>query len=268
MRVAQQKRALADMARPWDDEPAEKPEEKPFLFSSEPITAYRCFRWGACEDPGSLFDLCAVAPAGENPFAWARKDRLMSGAYSTVWPEYQAMHARCEGRSHQVAAWGCGCGLWGVKTKELARSYSGQYGASIVAEVALWGHFTEHSRGWRAEYGYPQRLFVLEPFQFTASGWQEADYAEFAARLADQYGIPAETWKKGPPKPETRNYTSISAATASTSAYSYTMTTPTYSSVPVAPAPIWPSTIVHPSQLYPTIVLGKQIAVYKEDLPF
>jgi len=251
----------------------EMSEEKPFLFSSEPIIGYRCFRWGACEDVGSLFDLVGIAPEGENPFAWARKKRLMSAAYQGVWPELQPMVAQCnaDGR-HHAAEKGCGCGLWAVKTKESALAYSYNYHAFIVAEVALWGRFIEHDKGWRGQYGYPQKVWVVEPAVLPARGWTHADYLEHARAIGEQYQIPAEIWKLDPVKPTKParhnmplTYTSTIAATAWSTSTTYAQQWPTPS---VPPANPWPSTIVHPSELFSTITLPEQVAVYLTELPF
>lgn len=245
------------------------PEPKPFLFSSEPIIGYRCFGWSAADDIGVLFDLLAKAPADENPYAWARKPRLHSVAYGDVWPELHPMEAECgAGGRHRPPGKGCSCGLWVVKDKDQARRYAGQYSASIVAEVAIWGRFVEHAGGWRGEFAYPQRIFVLEPALLDPHGWKHEEFVAWAEEVGGLYGIPAEVWKAEPRKPEKPKGRKLGRTNPGTGrAWSAQIVTNIAAPAPPSVYP-WPASIVHPSQLYPTIVLPAQVAIYRHDLPF
>jgi len=56
----------------------------------------------------------------------------------------------------------------------------------ILGTVSLWGHVIEHDTGYRAEFAYPQKFFVLNSFK-------EANYNEQKIRdLANTYGVEVE----------------------------------------------------------------------------
>ena len=75
------------------------------------------------------------------------------------WPKLEPAAARClRHRRHDAPVVTCTCGLYASNDVELldrARS------PSVVGTVALWGRVVEHSRGWRGEYSYPQRLALV-----------------------------------------------------------------------------------------------------------
>lgn len=80
----------------------------------------------------------------------------------------------------------CGCGLYAAKTLYHLltlgySSYDGDTGTfSVIGPVALWGKVIEGSLGWRAQKGYPQKLYI--PFE----AW------EIGEPLSERYGVPFE----------------------------------------------------------------------------
>lgn len=214
-----------------------------FLFDSKPIEAWRAFRWAAATEAASLFDLAAVAPAGTNPYAWARLRRLHSVGVDAAWPERQPMVASCSHSTHAgVAVKGCTCGLWGVKDKLHAENAARSYGGWIIARVALWGHFVEHSKGWRAEYGYPLEVLVL-----CLDGRKKARTEGLMQEIGDRYGVPVQAaeFTPAPPKPKPAK--------------------PPRSSRVLKPHPPpsdpWPVSIVHPSQLWTTVSVHQTLGI-------
>jgi hypothetical protein len=57
---------------------------------------------------------------------------------------------------------GYGCGIYGLKTKELLLDYLYPFYNSdhmVLGEVYLWGKLYEHEMGYRAQFAYPKKLF-------------------------------------------------------------------------------------------------------------
>src|SRR5438105_11494452 len=50
------------------------------------------------------------------------------------------------------------CGIYALKSREDAQEYV--EGGIIMAQVALWGRVIVHEYGYRAEFAYPQALYV------------------------------------------------------------------------------------------------------------
>jgi hypothetical protein len=59
----------------------------------------------------------------------------------------------------------CSCGLYGTHEADLLRRTRTP---AVLGRVALWGRVIEHDLGYRAEFGYPQRLGLVCQFCF----WQ------------------------------------------------------------------------------------------------
>lgn len=55
----------------------------------------------------------------------------------------------------QVPAMRCSCGIYATNNLEEAVNYG-----EILGRVAMWGHVIEHSNGYRAQFAYPQSLYV------------------------------------------------------------------------------------------------------------
>lgn len=75
------------------------------------------------------------------------------------WPMLVPASAEC--RRHlasDIPAFDCRCGLHAVHASEsLRRTRS----PAVVGTVALWGRIVEHTHGYRAAFGYPQRLRLV-----------------------------------------------------------------------------------------------------------
>jgi hypothetical protein len=225
------------------------PSSDDFLFGTQPLEGWRIFYWRRPSDAGALFDLAAHAPTGENPYAWARQPRLTSvGGSGSVWVERAATEAVCgNGAVHPAPHKGCGCGLWVLKDKMNAWDHQSRYDASILARVALWGRFVEHSHGWRGEKGYPLELFVV------GEGNEHSQQ-----EISERYGVPVGAVQ--PPYDGLRKFKSMlmhiplhsfgsaAAFTASGHSLSFTSTGPLVPPPP-PPTPPWPSAVVHPSEL-------------------
>lgn len=174
-----------------------------FYFSSEPLEGWRVFKLARAHQAGELFDAAANAPAGVNPFEWARRPRLQSVGVHATWPVRQPMVGHCldafgddehvDG-AHPAPHRECECGLWILKSYDDAVSTARNYTTRIVARVKLWGRFVELEKGWRAQYGYPVEVQYLGLGKGSDQGPMRD--AEAAARL---YGCSFSTAKLPPP---------------------------------------------------------------------
>jgi len=92
-------------------------------------------------------------------------DRLISCTCDCEWLPRERMDARCNNHvSHlRVPAWDCKCGFYAYKTAHAlaASEYVGlPQGTTVQGRVALWGRVIHHALGYRAEYAYPQVLYL------------------------------------------------------------------------------------------------------------
>lgn len=108
---------------------------------------------------------------------------------STRWEPREVMEAVCARHEndpkHGVPTLSCRCGLYSAKSREHLLSmpyhyYDPDEGIVVIGEVNLWGRIVEGTQGWRAQYGYPRKLFL--PFE----GWRLFD------PLSEAYGVPVE----------------------------------------------------------------------------
>lgn len=99
---------------------------------------------------------------------------------------------------HDAPHFDCTCGLYGYKSvKCLEQTFEQFYkGNCVLGRVALWGRVTEHTDGYRAEYGYPQVLYTdldwPDEAMFDAQGirGQRQGYRnENIRKTASKYGI-------------------------------------------------------------------------------
>lgn len=75
------------------------------------------------------------------------------------WPAGRPATATCiRYRSHRVPELACSCGLHAMEDPDLLRKTRDP---AVLGSVALWGHVIEHTYGYRAELGYPQRLRLV-----------------------------------------------------------------------------------------------------------
>jgi hypothetical protein len=107
------------------------------------------------------------------------------GGHDATWKPRERFTAACaRGGNHKpppVA--GCTCGIYAARDRDHLAEQSYQEldsedDAIAFGTVSLWGRVMVCERGWRAQYAYPQRLFL--PFSF----------ARHAAELEDAYGVP------------------------------------------------------------------------------
>lgn len=82
------------------------------------------------------------------------------------WPPRRAAEATCRRRRfHQAPNLSCTCGLHGTREPELLRRTRSPV---VVGTAALWGTIVEHEFGYRARFGYPERIRLVCPICF----WQ------------------------------------------------------------------------------------------------
>ena len=115
-----------------------------------------------------------------------------------TWPAGQALRAGCPypdthgGPSPDQA---CGCGLYAALDLPTLRQATNADLESplVVGEVALWGRVIPAELGYRAQFGYPRRLWVVRESIPVLDGLDEVP-----ARLARRYRVPVElcdaTW--------------------------------------------------------------------------
>ena len=91
--------------------------------------------------------------------------RLRSLTWPCVWDPEQPVHARHPGRWRSdrhprtgTPDWQCYCGIYAYRDRTQAFPWSAMPALTVVGSVALWGRIVVHSRGYRAEYAYPQQL--------------------------------------------------------------------------------------------------------------
>jgi len=87
---------------------------------------------------------------------------LPIGRTRPAWRPREAAEATCPRRRAHAGVPGadCRCGLHAMQSAEpLRRARS----PAVLGRVALWGRVIEHERGYRARFGYPQRLRLVCP---------------------------------------------------------------------------------------------------------
>lgn len=85
---------------------------------------------------------------------------------SRPWRPREPAQAACKhARMHGAPNVDCSCGLYGTHEADLLRRTRTP---AVLGRVALWGRVIEHDMGYRAEFGYPQRLGLVCQFCF----WQ------------------------------------------------------------------------------------------------
>jgi hypothetical protein len=109
-------------------------------LSLEPVHAWRTWTLAGSRD-GAQVRLLPIAGDGR------------------PWPAMSPASASCtRHRSHRVPELECTCGLHAMREPDPLRRTRGP---AVLGTVALWGHVVEHVHGFRAEFGYPQRLRLI-----------------------------------------------------------------------------------------------------------
>jgi hypothetical protein len=97
------------------------------------------------------------------------KHRLASWSQSACWPERERLEARCRrilGRCEDAPARNHPCGIYALRTRELAESLLRELplpvaGAIALGRVSLWGRVIENVNGWRAQFAYPYEVLLF-----------------------------------------------------------------------------------------------------------
>jgi hypothetical protein len=98
-----------------------------------------------------------------------RDHRLLSWSQDAHWPERGQFEARCRrllGRCDGAPRRGHACGIYALRTRELAEALVRQLpapvtGAIALGRVSLWGRVIENVDGWRAQFAYPYDIELL-----------------------------------------------------------------------------------------------------------
>jgi hypothetical protein len=89
-------------------------------------------------------------------------------AGSKPWRPREVAQATCRlAWSHEAPNLDCSCGLYATRELDTLRKTRCP---AVLGRVALWGRVIEHEQGYRARFGYPQRLRLICQFCF----WQES----------------------------------------------------------------------------------------------
>ncbi len=98
--------------------------------------------------------------------AWAYTDAGLRALVGRgLWAPHAA-RARCT-LDHEPPVASCACGWYGAKRLATALSWARAYWDTrrgrtvVIGRAALWGRVIEHEHGYRAEYAYPQVLYVV-----------------------------------------------------------------------------------------------------------
>ena len=83
---------------------------------------------------------------------------------SRPWRPREPAEAACKhARLHGAPNVDCSCGLHGTHDVEILRRTRCP---AVLGRVAFWGRVIEHELGYRAQFGYPQRLTLVCQFCF------------------------------------------------------------------------------------------------------
>lgn len=117
----------------------------PVEREAEPILAWRSWTLTGRRDGDGL--LLRPVTAGSRP-----------------WRPREVAHATCRlAWSHEAPNLDCSCGLHAARELEALRRTRCP---AVLGRVALWGRVIEHEHGYRARFGYPQRLRLICQFCF------------------------------------------------------------------------------------------------------
>ena len=117
------------------------------MVSTEPVLAWRAWSLTGRRDGTELL----LRPVAGRSRPWKPMERA----------EAACKHARLHGAPNVD----CSCGLHGTHEVEVLRRTRCP---AVLGRVALWGRVIEHDLGFRAQYGYPQRVGLICQFCF----WQ------------------------------------------------------------------------------------------------
>lgn len=150
--------------------------------SQEPIVAWRAWALGGSQQ-------------GDDPYL------RPVAARAQKWHPREVAVASCQRhRTHDAPALDCLCGLHASTSFDVLRRTRCP---AVIGRVALWGRIVEHERGYRASFGYPQRLRLICQFCFwqrgplagppTVVGWYPRDhllpFCDFHLTVARALGL-------------------------------------------------------------------------------
>lgn len=97
---------------------------------------------------------------GYRDFVWDPSKEILTSRNNIEWPQYRALEAICTTRKkHDAPNENCRCGIYAFDSpthSDLSDS------AWVWGEVALWGEVLVCETGYRAEFAYPQTLFMTD----------------------------------------------------------------------------------------------------------
>ncbi len=99
---------------------------------------------------------------------------------------------------HSAPAADCVCGIYGAALATQARPFLWMPGRDqaayrVVGRVSLWGRMVQAQRGWRAELGYPERIYVPATSGYARRGWRRRRLrAQDVAGALHAYGVPVD----------------------------------------------------------------------------
>lgn len=118
------------------------------------------------------------------------------------WPRYQRLEARCVQNlnqgireairghfSHFAPNPDCQCGIHAGITLRKALEYLPRPSTnpeifSVLAQVSLWGHVVVNARGYRAQYAYPKKIWLV------AGNERFDNRSQFVAEdIEEDYGV-------------------------------------------------------------------------------
>ncbi len=104
---------------------------------------------------------------------------------------------------HSAPAIDCVCGIYGGARPIQAVAFLGLSGSSqaihrVLGRVSLWGRVVKAEAGSRAEFGYPEHIYVPERNTLPrARFWRRRLSATAVAEALDDYGVPVEIVEPG-----------------------------------------------------------------------
>lgn len=105
------------------------------------------------------------------------------------WPSMDPLLASCRvGEDHAAPDSGCRCGIYAFRNSDDLMDQVEERGdPGVLGTVALWGKVVVGTRGYRAQYAYPQCLWV-------ARGLRPHLSNESVISGLRRYGVPVNEW--------------------------------------------------------------------------
>jgi hypothetical protein len=107
------------------------------------------------------------------------------------WPSLSPLQASCRtGEDHEAPDSGCRCGIYAFPSSDdLMDQVDEHPSPGVIGTVALWGKIVVGTRGHRAQYAYPQCLWVVK-------GLQPHLPNERVIAGLGRYGVPIDEWER------------------------------------------------------------------------